>query len=242
MALKIITHSERRRNLYENWRDNWPRRENSDIWHDVTQEQCEVFEGLVKTKVGERTIEKYLGKNKEILALTVQMFPTGNHMSWIFPKQQIRPSSSDPTGGLIPDYLLAGANSGGVQWFMLDLKGADKRAFAKTGKRVWLSADANKGVCQLLNYIDWSSRDQAYLRDSLGLTGFREPKGVLLIGTDDETEDDTQVRDFKGVWNNINDRLQIRSYSALLREVKKKLRGVDTEPWPPCLTQRPDFT
>jgi hypothetical protein len=180
MALKLLkTHAERLRNLYENWPDKWPKKENSTIWHDdVTQEQCAGLESLVNAKAGEQVIEKYFRDNKEVLELTVQMFPTGNHMSWIFPKKKIRSASFDPTGGLIPDYLLAEANSGGVEWFMLELKGADKRAFAKSGKRVWLSADANKGVCQLLNYIDWASRDQAYLRDSLGLTGFREPKGV----------------------------------------------------------------
>lgn len=225
MALKLLkTPAERLCNLYENWPDKWPKKENSTIWYDdVTQEQCTGFESLINAKAGERAIEKYFSNNKEVLELTVQMFPTGNHMSWIFPKKQIRAASSDPTGGLIPDYLLAGASSGGVEWFMLELKGADKRAFAKAGKRVWLSADANKGVCQLLNYIDWASHDQAYLRDSLGLTGFREPKGVLLIGTDEETEDDSQLRNFKGAWNNLSTRLQIRSYSALLREVKKKL-------------------
>jgi len=161
------------------------------------------------------------------------MFPTGHHMSWVFPKKQIKPGSADLAGGLIPDYFLAGANSGGVDWFILELKGADKRAFITSGKRVSLSADANNGVCQLLNYIQWSSHDQAYLRDSLKLTNFREPKGVLLIGSDDETENSPQVRDFKGTWNNMVPSLQIRSYSAVLREVKKKRKGFTGDPWPP---------
>jgi hypothetical protein len=142
-------------------------------------------------------------------------------MSWIFPKEQIRPSSGS-VGGLIPDYLMAGASSNGVEWFVLELKGADKRAFTKARKRVSLSADANQGVCQLLNYIDLCSRDQAFLRDGLELTGFREPQGILLIGTNDET-DDHQVRAFKGAWNRINSKVQIRSYSALLRDVEGKL-------------------
>lgn len=157
--------------------------------------------------------------------MAIWMFSTGHHMSWIFPKEQIRPSS-DPVGGLIPDYLMAGANSNGVDWFVLELKGADKRAFNKAGKRVSLSGDANKGVCQLLNYIDLASRDQAYLRDGLALSGFREPRGILLIGTDDETED-LQVRNFKGAWNRINSRVQIRSYNSLLRDVQGKLKDFE---------------
>ena len=141
----------------------------------------------MRTGPSEREIEKFFGENSEVLSMAILMFSTGHHMSWIFPKEQIRPASADPVGGLIPDYLMAGAASDGVQWFVLELKGADKLAFSKEGKRVSLSADANKGICQLLNYIDVSSRDQAYLRDGLELTGFREPQGILLIGTHDET-------------------------------------------------------
>jgi hypothetical protein len=118
---------------------------------------------------------------------------------------------------------MAGAGSYGVRWFVLELKGADKHAFKKTGKLVSLSANANNGVCQLLNYMDSSSRDQAYLRDGLELTGFREPQGILLIGTDDET-DDPQVRDFKSAWNRTNPKVQIRSYNGLLRQVESKLK------------------
>jgi Domain of unknown function (DUF4263) len=154
--------------------------------------------------------------------MRVDMFSTGHHMSWIFPKEQIRPPSGS-LGGLIPDYLLAGASSNGLEWFVLELKGADKRAFVKRGKRVLLSSDANAGICQLLNYIDRSAHDQAYLRDGLELAGFREPRGILLIGTEAESDDD-QVRDFKGAWNRANPKLQIRSYDSLARDVERKLR------------------
>jgi len=211
-----------RKDLLENWPSDWPRKENHVIQHDVTVEQYRLFANLVNGKASEREIEKHFRESREVLSLAVWMFSTGHHMSWIFPKAQIRPSSSSG-GGLIPDYLMAGAGSYGVRWFVLELKGADKCAFKKIGKRVSLSADANEGVCQLLNYMDLSSRDQAYLRDGLGLTGFREPQGVLLIGTDGET-DDPQVRDFKSAWNRINSKVQIRSYSSLLRQVEGKLK------------------
>jgi hypothetical protein len=210
------------KSLFEDWPSGWPRKENHAIQHRVTVKQYRRFNDLVRAKVGEREIEKYLSENREVLSLVIWMFNTGHHMSWIFPKEQIRPPAG-PIRGLIPDYLLAGANSGGIEWFVLELKGSDKSAFSRSGQRVTLSSDANHGVCQLLNYIDISSRDQAYLRDGLELTGFREPRGILLIGTDDEAED-TQVRDFKNAWNRINARIQIRSYNALLRQVKGKLR------------------
>lgn len=110
-----------------------------------------------------------------------------------------------------------------MDWFVLELKGADQRAFTRRGKQVLLSATANQGVCQLLTYIDAASKSQGYLRDELRLKGFREPRGVLLIGTEEETSDEA-CRAFKAAWNQVNPRLQIRSYSALLRVVDAKLR------------------
>jgi hypothetical protein len=211
-----------REDIYKNWPVNWPKKENSVIQHDVTIDQLRTLESLINRKAGEREIERFLATAREVLSLAIWMFSSGHHMSWIFPKEQIRPASGSIVG-LIPDYLMAGARSGRVDWFVLELKGADKRAFVRNGKRLWLSADANKGVSQLLNYIDLSSRDQGYLRDGLGLSGFREPQGILLIGTDEES-DDPKVRDFKNAWNRINPKLEIRSYNALLRQVEAKLK------------------
>jgi hypothetical protein len=219
---RLTTIGDYRKHLFANWPSDWPRKENHAIQHDVTIEQYKTLCRLIKRTAGETEIEEYLRENREVLSMTIDMFSTGHHMSWIFPKEQIRPPSGS-LGGLIPDYLLAGASSSGVEWFVLELKGADKRAFVKRGKRVMLSIDANEGLCQLLNYIDRSSRDQAYLRDGLELIGFREPRGILLIGTESES-DDNQVQDFKGAWNRTNPKLQIRSYDSLLRDVERKLR------------------
>jgi hypothetical protein len=214
--------SDFRKSLFENWPVDWPSQEFHAIQHDVSVSQYEELTGIIRSKSGEREIESFLKRNREVLALVTFMYSTGHHMAWIFPKHHIRPPSGH-RNGLIPDYLLAGASSMGVEWFLLELKGADEKAFARRGDNVYLSSAANSGVCQLLNYIDISDRDQSYLRDGLKLPGFREPRGILLIGTDDETDED-KVREFKGAWNRINSKVQIRSYNALLRQVEGKLR------------------
>jgi hypothetical protein len=202
---------------------DWPNPENHVVQQYVTDEQYRLFHRLISGRAREQKIERFLSENREVLSWVSALFDTGHHMSWLYPKEQIRPASGT-VGGLIPDYLVAGANSNGVQWFMLELKGANARAFVKKRKRVYLSAEANQGICQLLNYIDLSSRDQAYLRDGLQLTNFREPRGVLLIGTDAETED-PQVRDFKRAWNKYNPTIQIRSYNSVLRDLKYEMES-----------------
>ncbi len=209
--------------FFENWPKDWPSKVYYVSQHDVTEEQYRGFKELIESRASETDIEKFLANNKEVLSLSLLMFSTGHHATWIFPKQYIRPPSGAP-GGMIPDYLMAGSSSSGLSWWMLELKGANHDAFKTQGKRVFLSSEANKGVCQLINYIDISTRSQCYLRDELKLSGYREPKGILLIGTNLESSNE-QVREFKGAWNRMNPQIQIRSYSALLDLVGKKLEN-----------------
>jgi Domain of unknown function (DUF4263) len=206
---------------FKHWPPDWPGPENHVIQEKITHEQYYAFAKLVNGEVSEREIERFLSDNREVLSMVAALFHTGHHMSWLYPKEQIRPPSG-AIGGLIPDYLLAGASSNGVEWLVLELKGADARAFDKRRKRVRLSREANEGICQLLNYIDYATRNQAYMRDELKLTGFRDPRGVLLIGTEVESND-PQVQDFKRAWNQYNPTIKIQSYNRILRQMESDL-------------------
>jgi len=207
--------------FFKRWPDDWPAKENFVSVHKITKKQFSKFNNLIEKGASETSIEKFLSSNKEVLALTAFLFTTGHHAAWIFPKQQIRPSAQNG-GGKIPDYILAGANSDGVSWYVLELKGANEKIFTKTGKNVYLSSIANKGICQLIQYIDISTKSQSYLRDELRFKNYREPKGILLIGTEDEL-DDSQSQSLKAAWNRLNKDIQIISYSRLLQIIKEKV-------------------
>jgi len=217
----IKFHTTSESDFFENWPSYWPDKENFVNPHKITKNQYLKFKSLIDNKSSETEIENYLKKNKEILALTVFLFSTGHHATWLYPKQNLRIPTGD-IGGKIPDYILAGANSDGVLWYVLELKGANQKSFIKNKKRVYLSAEANKGVCQLIEYVDVSTRSQSYLRDEIQLKGYREPKGILLIGTEDESII-PQVRDFKAAWNRVNNNFQIYSYNRLLRIIEQKV-------------------
>src|SRR5271166_4201855 len=93
-----------REDIFENWPTHWPRIANHVIQHDVTAEQYKRFAELLEAKAGERELENFFGQNREVLSLTIWLFSTGHHMSWIFPKEQVRPPSGK-IGGLIPGCL-----------------------------------------------------------------------------------------------------------------------------------------
>jgi hypothetical protein len=208
--------------IFENWPSHWPDKKHFANQHDVKREQMVELERLLASGANERQTEAFLAANPEVLALIAFIYSTGHHAAWIYPKAYIRPANAD-IRGLVPDYILAGANSDGVSWFVLELKSPSEKAFVRRGSRVYLSSVANQGVCQLMAYMDVMSRSQSYLRDELKLANFREPRGILMIGTDTESQDE-HVREFKGAWNRTHPNLQIRSYNALLRTVQSKLR------------------
>jgi|SRR5665213_548236 len=151
---KIRQASEK--DFFDNWPSDWPSKTHFANQHKVRLEQREEFQRLLAEGAGETALERFLGANPEVLALTMYMYMTGHHAAWIYPKAQIR-AANDDIRGLIPDYILAEASSNGVSWFMLELKGASQRAFTKKGTRVYLSSVANQGVSQLLNYMDVAS-------------------------------------------------------------------------------------
>lgn len=225
---KLVIKNAKDYNIFDHWPDHWPAKEHYASQHHVRPHQRAELARLLEAGVGEREVERFLAGNPEVLALMPFIYSTGHHAAWIYPKAQVRPANRG-IPGLIPDYVLAGASSNGIEWFALELKGPNEKAFTKRKSRVYLSPVANQGICQLLSYMDVMARSQAYLRDELRLAGFREPRGVLMIGTEEESQDDA-VREFKGAWNRAHPKLQIRSFNALLRIVDGKLQGRTAAP------------
>ena len=77
---------------------------------------------------------------------------------------------------------------------------------------------------QLLEYIDYCSETQAYLRETLNLTNFREPQGILMIGRASEVEQNSKKQRMKAAWNKITaDRVELRTYDALISVIETEV-------------------
>jgi len=189
-----------------------------------TKNQISKLESLIESKVSETEMDSFLSKNPEIFAFALHGFQTGHHGIIVIPKQQIKAKSKIDSEdyGLIPDFLVAGENSDGYQWWVIELKGVNHDTFSKDNNRVYFTDTANKGVFQLLEYIDFCNKYQSVLRDTFGLKDFREPNGLLIIGHEDEFKDNKK-KSIKGAWNRMHQkRLEIRTFSWLLREFKRQ--------------------
>lgn len=188
--------------------------------YDITPKQVNQFLSLIIKNSDEAKIDSFLKENISILAFVSVFFWTGHHGAWILPQQLIKPRVGK-NKGLKPDYLFAGDNSDGVTWWVLELKGANETIWIEDKNGDFRFSDAaNRGVNQLTRYIDYCTINQAVIRDAYEISSFTEPKGILLIGRGKEFENNEQKRNLKRRHNRNNPHLQIRTYDALINQIK----------------------
>lgn len=202
--------------LEQRYPKDWPPFEyhvhESSIQSDVVQGLRE----LVEENAGERALDTYISKHPVLLTALLDFNNTGHHAAWVVPKKAIRSKISKDVPGLIPDFLVGGKNSYGITWYVVELKGAEHSLFTKSGGSLYLSSAANRGLCQVLEYMHFCNTSQSYLRDTLRLSGFVSADAFIFIGREAETVAQREM-DLKSAINTINAHLQIRSYDALLR-------------------------
>ncbi len=205
--------------------DDWPPKELRVSHLEVSKKQFKSFETLVEGNAGETEIANFLKNNKSVLVNSLRSLNTGHHGAWVIPKQMVRPPMAESQKGLIPDYVLGGLSSDGFEWFVLELKGADQRIITESNNLLYFGSVANKAICQTIEYIDYCASVQAYLRDSLKLRDFREPKGFILIGRETEFPNDSRREKFKSAWNRfMGHKIEIRTYDSLLRVIESVVK------------------
>jgi hypothetical protein len=146
----------------------------------------------------------------------------GHHGLWFCTKPQIRPPLPNGKKGKIPDLLLAGRGSGGMAWFIVELKGPTDNLFNEDCTA--FTRIANKGLNQLAAYLHFAEEKQAHIRDALEIHDFRSPEGILIIGREEETNSNEVKRDMKFFWNNELSSIHIVSFDLILRSARERLK------------------
>jgi hypothetical protein len=179
------------------------------------------FSTLLDQGVTETDVDNFLRDNPALIGQCLNFTNFGHHGMWVIPQKLIDPGASPKRKGLKPDYIFGGKSSDGFFWCVAELKGPQDKLFKRATddrKTISFSAVANEGICQLLQYIDYCSAAQSYFRDHFSLSDFREPRGFLIIGREEELEGDAQLQELKAAWNRISgNRIILRTYDALLR-------------------------
>lgn len=209
---------------------NWPPESYHVDSGAVDTATHKAFVELLQSGANETVADSFLRKNPAFLGRCLNFTNFGHHGMWVVPQKLIDPGATPSRKGLRPDYLFGGKNSDGFYWCVAELKGPNALLFkrGKNGKNISFSEAANHGICQLLQYMDYCNANQSYFRDHFKLTDFREPRGFLIIGRENELELDEQLQELKSAWNRISGgRIMIRSYDALLRSTTSSWGDVE---------------
>lgn len=121
----------------------------------ITLDQLIGLRELVEHRSGEKKIDQFIRENPTVLTAALRFATTGHHAAWVLSQQMIRPKLAASQPGLIPDFIIGGRSSDGFEWWVVELKGADAKLFSRKNGYLYLSYSLNKGVCQLLTYIDY---------------------------------------------------------------------------------------
>lgn len=189
----------------------------------IREEQVVEFEELLDGGAGETEIDTFLTDNPEVFTAALHEYRTGHHGAIVIPKQSLKPKiHKQNERGLIPDFIIGGDSSDGWSWWVVEIKGTSQTLFTyKNTGETYFNSEINKGICQLLEYLDFCAEHQAVLRDVFKLENFREPKGLLIGGRESELLENSNKRKLKSAWNRMaNSKLEIRTYDFL----KKNLR------------------
>lgn len=159
----------------------------------------------------ETAAHNILAKNPIIFEPVLER--VGHHAMWFKNKPEIRPTLTNGKPGQIPDCLIAGKGSGGIEWFIVELKSPQANLFHPGG---YFSSEANKGLNQLARYMAYANEKQGAIRDALEIRDFKTPQGIFVIGRQDETDQNEILEQLKSFWRSQLSNIQIVSYSRLV--------------------------
>ncbi len=188
----------------------------------LNQREYDYFIDLIDNRATESEIDAHLRGAPDLLRAFLDLVNTGHHSMKAIPQANIRGSIANYTRGLIPDWLLEGKNSDGKSWWFVELKGPKEKIFTSTRRKgLRFSPTCNEGLNQLVEYLDFAEKNQSAFRDTYKMSGFREPRGMLILGRQaDLTE---EMVELKGKWNSmLKGVIQIRTWDAIRLAAEEK--------------------
>lgn len=178
----------------------------------------------IRNNSKESEIDKFLRNNVSLLGLSSDFFHTGHHGTWIIPQAYIKPPGFNGHG-LIPDYLLAGDNSDGVIWWVVEMKAPSDSLFKiDANGETKQTSTLKSAIVQLKGYLSYATDQQKYIRDALGVSSFKAPYGVIIMGREKELHDDKRKQKTKAKFNREDVDIKIRTYDSFLRRIKEYAR------------------
>lgn len=209
---------------------NEPPKEYNVHHYDVTKPIAQCFISLVEKNAGEKEIDIYLKKHPQLFAVLLGHYNTGHHNSWVIPQKTIKNKIVPDDKGLIPDYIIGGKSTSGIEWKIVELKGTRAKWFIDKNKEIYFSDIINKGLNQLTEYIHTSEKYQSNLRDQHRLIDFKNPEGLLIAGRRSEIPDGSRKQALYGQWRSmLKAKIQIITYDRFADLLRGRVSDINAQ-------------
>lgn len=132
------------------------------------------FEEVINSSQDERPIQKFIEQKPQILTALL-----GGRNRFVIPQKRLGSE-------FVSDFIIGDTDSLGVHWLLVELESPNVPMFLTDGKT--LSAQARKGVNQILEWRIWLGDNIAYARNprranGLGLYDIREKtRAIVVVG------------------------------------------------------------
>jgi hypothetical protein len=140
----------------------------------VTPHDIEQLAAVIDTAVDERPLQKHLEIHPQILAMLLQRTPR-----YVIPQKRLG-------NQFVLDFVVGDVDSMGIHWFLVELESPKASVYLTDAKT--LSAQARKGMNQVVEWRNWLHNNIAYARqsrreDGLGLFDIRsDARALVLVG------------------------------------------------------------
>ena len=141
----------------------------------ITESDVEELRDIVESAKDERPLQKFIEDHPTVLASLLG----GHHGRYCVPRPRLRTA-------YVPDFLVAGVDSVGVRWMLVELETPQSRV--TLAKKNDLDKHARAGVAQVLEWREWLQNNLDYARrplaaGGLGLADVRpRDEGLVLVG------------------------------------------------------------
>lgn len=175
----------------------------------IADADVDALETVINTAQDERAIQQYLNAKPHLLATLLQRTPR-------YVVSQKRLGSE-----FVTDFVGSDVDSMGIHWYLIELENPTAPVYLKDRKT--LSAEARKGIDQVVEWRNWLQDNIAYARqpraqNGLGLFDIRpDTRALVLVGRRStlDTTTDAARRELRASSN-----IHVHTYDWLLESIR----------------------
>ncbi len=112
----------------------------------------------------------------------------------------------------------------------MELKGANTKWFTENKSDIYFTSTINKGIHQLIQYLDHCDTYQSKFRDEHKLLDFKKPKAILMAGRRTEFVNNPRKKAIKKTWDSLlGNRLEIVTFDRFADQLRSRLRDFSND-------------